>query len=220
MPGHLNGESTTQSRNVRRRIAGNYPRCGSTSHSRSTHRLCPHNARNQETQLPTDVYVTTNTSVTNQRCKGGGATSHGRRNHGLCQAKTTIENAEHDMFEPNLCHMDGPNYRRHTLPGMDVACNSWGSKMWLSEKIIISSNTNPVFSMCSSSDKISITLPLPPPNLFCLGLRTPTLQLLSTKYTLISDNIKISFFTLLVPSSRRKMHLWIGSTLKQQNLSR
>ncbi|KAI8340105.1 hypothetical protein BC941DRAFT_468378 [Chlamydoabsidia padenii] len=63
MPGHLDGESTTQSKNVRRRIAGNCPGCGSTSHSKSTHRLCPHNARNQETQLPTVTHAVQDASL-------------------------------------------------------------------------------------------------------------------------------------------------------------
>ncbi|KAI8334177.1 hypothetical protein BC941DRAFT_472758 [Chlamydoabsidia padenii] len=54
MAEHRIGESTTHSKNVSRRTEGYYPSCGSTSHSRSSHRLCPANARNRETQLSTD----------------------------------------------------------------------------------------------------------------------------------------------------------------------
>ncbi|KAI8327970.1 hypothetical protein BC941DRAFT_519522 [Chlamydoabsidia padenii] len=50
--------------------------------------LCPVNSRSEETIEPSDSVTE---GATNRRCKGCGTSSHGRRNYGLCQAKTAID---------------------------------------------------------------------------------------------------------------------------------
>ncbi|SAM06313.1 hypothetical protein [Absidia glauca] len=87
--------------------------------------------------------------------------------HGPWYKKATSSQlfSPEDVFGPNACHVQGPKYRRHVLPGMDVVCSRCGSKMWLDEKLKNSSLRNSVFSLCCNSGKFMIPSPLPPPEL-------------------------------------------------------
>lgn len=109
-------------------------RCGSPSHSRASHRNCPFNRDNVQSE-------------------------HGPHYKKACTSSFVPE----DVFGPNIYFIPGPSYHRHVLPRMESVCPFCGAYMWIEERLSNSSRSNPRYGLCCKQGKISLPLPQAPP---------------------------------------------------------
>ncbi|ORZ02005.1 hypothetical protein BCR42DRAFT_444453 [Absidia repens] len=164
---------------------GGQCRCGSTTHTRVSHRDCLLNTRNSDRNNDNDDNDDTGSSSRSDNefpdqqplqtptpCLCG-STTHSRatshdcpRNPNSPYKKAAISTTFHPeyVFGANVIEEAGPHSRRHVLPGMDHTCTYCGAKNCIEERSSTTSATSPKFSLCCLNGKISIPLPQPPPS--------------------------------------------------------
>ncbi|KAG2224292.1 hypothetical protein INT45_012860 [Circinella minor] len=162
-------ESTRQRRSC--------PRCGSSTHQRSSHRDCPYNSRNQsenqttenqEPHVQNETIETVGTYAskveTTRTCPSCGSPSHSRlcpfndvnieSDHGVeYERACTLPFDSENVIGPNICYTLGENFHRHKLSHMDAICTLCNAQTWMEERITTSSRTRPLFSICCTRGK-------------------------------------------------------------------
>ncbi|KAI9010866.1 hypothetical protein CLU79DRAFT_710185, partial [Phycomyces nitens] len=68
-----------------------------------------------------------------------------------------------NIIGPNISLTEGNLYRRHVFPRMESRCPFCNAHMWVDERLKSSSIQNPRFGLCCSNGKITLPLPIAPP---------------------------------------------------------